>query len=1344
MHTMTQFLLFVLIFLVCFVFVPVSCYQQCHANPLVINPTAQVRFAVVSSIRQSTRTEECYKVSQNAVQYLAAIEWAVNVINSAGYLKILSLGFDIYDDCGLDRLSTYSAMNAVSAEFPSLLTSCGSNRTIPNLGILGTSRSQTSSSIVKLLDGTKIPMLSPFASLPELSNYDNFLRTTPSDTEQVKAIVQLLLELRWTYVAAIHTNDNYGFSGINEIKALAKSHNICVDVVVSVGSSEDFSSDITRQNLYNNLEQQQNRAENKRLGVIYFGNKNVIKSLLSRFRLDNKFSELIWIMTDFVGRSEDVFSAFEDVSSGYISVSSASTSVIGARNHYEEKWRNKNSASSDPIERLLNEVGNEAQESYRLDYVRPVVDAVFAMATAFNDVFKEKCQSYTAMCDGFEEYLQPNFLQKLKTVDFSYSSLNASQEPKELIEQDRRIQFTANGDYVASESTALYDINVFRNGQFVKVGEFVNQTLQVNNSLLSPYSFSSCSRVCENCQMKPEIPYRYYYGGNKSQAIILGIFPLHTINDTSTYSCGELNTWSYFVLAVEAFFFAVKEINQRTSMDFSALAFDDCYSHNRISLILSQFLSGKLKIPDGRGNFVDPDKIVTVIGAAASGVTVPMTFQFTSLGIPVISYASSSPDLDDRVNYPYFLRTVPSDVDQARAMIEIAKHLKWQYIGGILYVNNNYGSKGKELLKQYANESDICIGKAIEIEEGEDNLFDVIDEMKRTGSDVFLYFGTDVRLKSLLEKMKKDNYNSVVFLASEDWGERQDILDEFGDFVKGSITSKFETRSTVDGFGSYLASLKPNVEASNDWFRDFWANFFNCNPPGMFDKTKDVDCPDDKKFTDTNLNTFLKNQRIVHVMNAVYAVGTAMEKVKDKLCMGVSFPCKNIKGHVDEVVTEIQNVELTVAGSAFSVFNSRRNGNVGFQILNIQKNDIKSYQYRQVGEYRNDQLTLTSGFRFYNISGNPRAIRAGCTADTCSHCVLSSAKVTTNAPLVTTETEPEAFRMAEIILIILIGTLLVLFILSLIVITRYFKSKMKDLRIRVLENKPKVMYVNEDRFSVSNPIQSGNGITFQNPGHSNGSVIPSNDGSSGLRGHDNQAFLRESYNHLADGSGNSPRVNRLDYSPLSQYPPGVNPDMLDQSAGRGRTKRPSESQEFRPELPPRDHPPPRKYNSSSSLDSGGANTPTVPKMGITRSMLVNGQTSNDSGTPSPTGPKTGRMLPYIDPVTQTVSPLASPTHSSSSSGQRPISSPPRGILRTVSPSDQILSQSSPGGVHRKAATAGIHSHNGSVSPEEISAEFPPPPDFTQLTQASVPQTAKIKARISSNRSAEEAARISRV
>jgi ABC-type branched-subunit amino acid transport system substrate-binding protein len=41
--------------------------------------------------------------------------------------------------------------------------------------------------------------------------------------------------------------------------------------------------------------------------------------------------------------------------------------------------------------------------------------------------------------------------------------------------------------------------------------------------------------------------------------------------------------------------------------------------------------------------------------------------------IPLISYQSTSPTLSDRERFAYFFRTVPSDVTQAYAILEILR-----------------------------------------------------------------------------------------------------------------------------------------------------------------------------------------------------------------------------------------------------------------------------------------------------------------------------------------------------------------------------------------------------------------------------------------------------------------------------------------------------------------------------------------------------------------------------------------------------------------------------------------------------------------------------------------------
>jgi ABC-type branched-subunit amino acid transport system substrate-binding protein len=42
--------------------------------------------------------------------------------------------------------------------------------------------------------------------------------------------------------------------------------------------------------------------------------------------------------------------------------------------------------------------------------------------------------------------------------------------------------------------------------------------------------------------------------------------------------------------------------------------------------------------------------------------------------VPQISYMATSPSLSDPDRFPYFFRTVPSDYNQAHAMLEILKY----------------------------------------------------------------------------------------------------------------------------------------------------------------------------------------------------------------------------------------------------------------------------------------------------------------------------------------------------------------------------------------------------------------------------------------------------------------------------------------------------------------------------------------------------------------------------------------------------------------------------------------------------------------------------------------------
>lgn len=52
-----------------------------------------------------------------------------------------------------------------------------------------------------------------FSTSPELSNkqrFEYFTRTIPSDHYQVKAMVEIIKQMNWTYVSVVYEESNYG------------------------------------------------------------------------------------------------------------------------------------------------------------------------------------------------------------------------------------------------------------------------------------------------------------------------------------------------------------------------------------------------------------------------------------------------------------------------------------------------------------------------------------------------------------------------------------------------------------------------------------------------------------------------------------------------------------------------------------------------------------------------------------------------------------------------------------------------------------------------------------------------------------------------------------------------------------------------------------------------------------------------------------------------------------------------------------------------------------------------------------------------------------------------------
>ena len=111
--------------------------------------------------------------------------------------------------------------------------------------------------------------------------------------------------------------------------------------------------------------------------------------------------------------------------------------------------------------------------------------------------------------------------------------------------------------------------------------------------------------------------------------------------------------------------------------------------------------------------------VSAIAGAACSGSTLGAQPIATTAGIPMVSYASTSPALTTADDNGYLFRVVPSDAWQGAAMASMAASHGWQN-PALMYMSNDYGAGLAGTVKgaYAAGGVDMCV----EIAYAEDNL----------------------------------------------------------------------------------------------------------------------------------------------------------------------------------------------------------------------------------------------------------------------------------------------------------------------------------------------------------------------------------------------------------------------------------------------------------------------------------------------------------------------------------------------------------------------------------------------------------------------------------------------
>ncbi|XP_053280818.1 glutamate receptor, metabotropic 6a [Pleuronectes platessa] len=447
-----------------------------------------------------------------------------------------------------------------------------------------------------------------------------------------------------------------------------------------------------------------------------------------------------------------------------------------------------------------------------------------------------------------------------------------------------------------------------------------------------------------------------------------GLFPVHA-RGPHGLPCGELKK-EKGIHRMEAMLYALDQINSDPyllpNITLGARILDTC---SRDTYALEQSLTfvqaliqkdtSDIRCSNGEPPILrKPERVVGVIGASASSVSIMVANILRLFEIPQVSYASTAPELSDNNRYDFFSRVVPPDSYQAQAMLDIVRALGWNYVS-TLASEGNYGESGVDAFMQISREAGgVCIAQSVKIpREPTAGEFDKIIRrlMETSNARGVIIFANEDDIKRVLEAAKRANLTGhFLFVGSDSWGAKSSAITELEDVAEGAVTI-LPKRVSIDGFDQYFTSRSLENNRRNIWFAEFWEDDFRCKltRPGI-----KLD-PDKKKCTgDERIgrdSPYEQEGKVQFVIDAVYAVAHALHSMLQNLCPGSAGVCSTmdpVEGR--SLLDYIRAVNFNGSAGTSVLFNENGDAPGRYDIFQFQMTNHSHPEYRVIGQWTNN------------------------------------------------------------------------------------------------------------------------------------------------------------------------------------------------------------------------------------------------------------------------------------------------------------------------------------------------------------------------------------------------------
>uniref|UniRef100_UPI0037E7FFF3 metabotropic glutamate receptor 4-like n=1 Tax=Semicossyphus pulcher TaxID=241346 RepID=UPI0037E7FFF3 len=449
-----------------------------------------------------------------------------------------------------------------------------------------------------------------------------------------------------------------------------------------------------------------------------------------------------------------------------------------------------------------------------------------------------------------------------------------------------------------------------------------------------------------------------------------GLFPVHARGNDGK-ACGELKK-EKGIHRLEAMLFALDRINNDNELlpniTLGARILDTCSRDTHAleqSLTFVQALIEKDStdvkcLSGGPPIITKPERVVGVIGASASSVSIMVANILRLFKIPQVSYASTAPELSDNTRYDFFSRVVPPDTYQAQAMVDIVKAMRWNYVSTVAS-EGNYGESGVDAFIQKSREDGgLCISQSVKIpREPRTGEFDKIIRRlsENPNARVVIIFANEDDIRRLLLAAKKANQTGhFIWVGSDSWGSKISPILNQEEMAEGAVTI-LPKRQSIKGFDRYFISRTLENNRRNIWFAEFWENNFQCKLSRHAVKKGSgiKKCTNHERIGKDS--SYEQEGKVQFVIDAVYAMAHALHNMHKDLCPGKVGLCAKmdtINGTL--LLKYIRNVNFTGIAGTPVVFNVNGDAPGRYEIYQYQITS-NTTEYKIIGDWT-DHLHL--------------------------------------------------------------------------------------------------------------------------------------------------------------------------------------------------------------------------------------------------------------------------------------------------------------------------------------------------------------------------------------------------